>query len=103
MADYQFEPELLQPTPRPVAAREACVLGCLLWAGRLLVLPHTYIGLLFIYRAAKATVLYFGVLWAGVEVEGRVAGKAEHTTRNGRVYYTVDYVFPVGEAELLPE
>jgi hypothetical protein len=90
-----FEPELAQPTPRRIAAREGCVLGCLLWAGRLLALPHTLAGLYLIYQAAKATVLYFGVLWAGVEVEGRVTGKAEHTTRKGTVYYTVDYVFPV--------
>jgi Protein of unknown function (DUF3592) len=93
-----FEPELLQPTPRRLSALDGCAAGCVLWPIRLFILPHTLVGPFLIYQAVKATVLYFGVLWAGVEVEGHVTGKAEHPSRKGS-YYTADYAFAVDGIE----
>jgi hypothetical protein len=89
-----FEPELAQPTPRRIEAREGCALGCGLWAVRLFCMPHTLVGPFLVYQAAKATVLWVGLWLAGVAVEGRVVGKAEHPSRKG-AYYTVEYAFNV--------
>ena len=93
MFAHAFELELNQSTPRRIAARDGYVYGCLLWVGRVLMLPHTLIGLHFLYRAVATTVLNLGVLWAGVPAAGHVTGKSEHTTRRGTVYHAVEYVF----------
>jgi hypothetical protein len=94
MTEHAFEPELDQPTPRRLAARDGCGYGCGLWAVRLFLLPHTLAGLFLAYQAVRATVLYLGVLLAGTDVEGHITAKTEHQHRNG-AYYTADYAFTV--------
>jgi hypothetical protein len=94
MSEHTFEPELDQPTPRRVAARDGCTYGCGLWVGRLFLLPHTLAGLFILYQALRATVLYLGVLLAGTDVEGHITAKTEHPHRKG-AYYTADYAFTV--------
>jgi uncharacterized protein DUF3592 len=98
MSPHAYEPELDQPTPRRVAAREGCAYGCGLWAVRLFCLPHTLVGPFLLYQAGRAAVLYFGVLLAGTEVDGTVAHKTAREGKKGP-YYTVDYVFAVDGAE----
>src|SRR4051794_10462245 len=98
MPPLAFEPELDQPTPRRVAAREGCGYGCGLWAVRLFCLPHTLIGPFLAYQAARAVVLYLGVMLGGTDVEGHLTRKAEHAGKKGR-NYTADYVFVVGGVE----
>jgi Protein of unknown function (DUF3592) len=95
---HTFEPELDQPTPRRVAAREGCGYGCGLWFVRLFALPHTLAGPFLLYQAGRAVVLYLGVLFAGTEVEGTITKTAEHTGKK-RTYYTADYMFTLGGVE----
>lgn len=98
MSPHPFEPELDQPTPRRIAAREGCAYGCGLWGVRLFCLPHTLIGPFLAYQAVRALVLYLGVLWAGTEVDGTITHKDERPGKTG-TYYTADYVFAVGGVE----
>jgi Protein of unknown function (DUF3592) len=98
MSPHAYEPELDQPTPRRVAAREGCAYGCGLWAVRLFCLPHTLVGPFIAYQAVRAVILSLGVLLAGVEVEGTVTRKAETQHRKGP-YYSADYVFTVDHAQ----
>src|SRR4051794_23099938 len=98
MSTHAFELELNQPIPRRIAGRDGRVYGCLLWVGRVLMLPHTVIGLNFLYQAVVASVLYLGVLLAGVPTAGRVTTKSEETTRRGVVHHTVEYVFTLDGA-----
>jgi hypothetical protein len=98
MSAHTFEPELDQPTPRRIAAREGCAHGCGLWFVRLFCLPHTLAGPFLVYQAVRAIVLYLGVQYAGTDVEGAIVQKAEHSVKKGR-YYTADYVFTVGGVE----
>jgi Protein of unknown function (DUF3592) len=98
MSPHTFEPELDQPTPRRVAAREGCAYGCGLWFVRLFALPHTLAGPFLLYQAGRAIVLYLGVLLAGTEVEGTITKTAEHTGKKG-TSYTADYVYTLDGAE----
>jgi hypothetical protein len=98
MSPHTFEPELDQPTPRRIAAREGCAYGCGLWAVRLFCLPHTLIGPWLIYQAVRAVVLSLGVLVAGVDVQGTVTRKTETQHRKGP-YYSADYVFTVDSTQ----
>jgi hypothetical protein len=95
---HAFEPELDQTIPRRIAGRDGCAYGGLLWAGRVLFLPHTVIGLVFLYRAVVTSVLNLGVLVVGVPAAGHVTGKSEDTSRRGVVHYTVEYVFTLDGA-----
>ncbi|HKB04749.1 MAG TPA: DUF3592 domain-containing protein [Gemmataceae bacterium] len=98
MSLHTFEPELDQPTPRLVAAREGCAYGCGLWGVRLFCLPHTLIGPWLLYQAVRAVVLYLGVLHAGIDIEGTITHKDERTGKKGP-YYWADYVFTVNGVE----
>src|SRR5262245_58738012 len=69
---HLFEPELVQPAPRRVRARDGCGLGCALWGGRVISLPHTLAGVFLLYQALRVTVIYFAVLLAGTDVEGHI-------------------------------
>jgi hypothetical protein len=99
MTAHAYEPELDQPIPRRITGRDGCVYGCLLWVGRVLFLPHTAIGLVFLYRAVVTSVLNVGVLLAGVPAAGRVTDKSEWTTRRGVEHHEVEYVFTLDGAE----
>jgi hypothetical protein len=99
MSGHPFELELNQPTPRRVAARDGYALGCLLWVGRVLFVPHTVIGLVFVYRAVVTCVLNLGVLLAGEPAVGHVTAKSEHMNQKGMVSYWVEYVFTLDGAE----
>ncbi|MBO0698013.1 MAG: DUF3592 domain-containing protein [Zavarzinella sp.] len=98
MSPHTFEPELDQPTPRRIAAREGCAYGCGLWGVRLFCLPHTLVGPFLAYQAVRAVVLSLGVMLAGVEVQGTVTRKTETQHRKGP-YYSADYVFTVNNIQ----
>jgi hypothetical protein len=94
MPPHAFEPELDQPFPRRVVARDGCTYGCGLWLGRLFMLPHTLAGLFILYLALRATVLYLGVLLAGTEIEGHITAKSERLGKK-TTHYMADYAFAV--------
>lgn len=98
MRPHTYEPELAQPTPRRLAAREGCGHGCVLWLGRVLLLPHTTVGLYAIYKAVTLTLLDLAVLTSGTVVPGHVTGKHTSPGKGGRVYYTVEFAYVVDGA-----
>jgi len=87
-----FEPELDQPLPRRVRAREGCGYGCGIWFFRLFMLPHTIIGPWLVFKAISNIVLYLGVLLAGQDMDGKIIRKFETQGKKGP-YYFAEYVF----------
>jgi hypothetical protein len=94
-----FEPELDQPTPRPIRARSGCGGGCGLLGFRLFILPHMIVGLWLLFQSVTGLLLWLGVLLLGTDVEGHVVRKTEHQGKKGSVSYTLDYAVGVGGAE----
>jgi Protein of unknown function (DUF3592) len=98
MTANTFEPELDQPLPRRVRARERYAYGCGLWFLRLFLLPHTLVGLWLIFKAASWILLSVCVLLAGQDVDGRIVRKVVTQGKKGP-YYSADYVYPVDQIE----
>lgn len=99
MSAFAFEPELDQPIPRRVSPREGgCAHGCALWPIRLFILPHTLVGPFLIFQALSRIVLCLGVLFAGMDVEGRIVRKIESRGKKG-THYSAEYVYTVNQME----
>jgi hypothetical protein len=98
---HAFEPELSQPVPRPVRRREAAA-GCIVGCVSVFILPHIYIGIFLLVTAILATLSWVGVRWYGVEMNGRVVGKEEYTSRKTqKTTYTLHYAYTVEGSEYL--
>src|SRR5262245_49099630 len=94
MSAPTFEPELDQPLPRRVCAREGCGYGCGMWFFRLFIMPHTVIGVWFLFKAISAIVLTSGVMYTGQDADGKIVRKVESQGKRGP-YYSADYVYVV--------
>jgi|GEM_PF-1557950 len=98
MSAPTFEPELDQPLPRRVRAREGCGYGCGLWFFRLFLMPHTIIGVWILFKAISAIVMTFGVMFAGQDVDGKIVRKVETQGKKGP-YYSAEYVYVVDQVQ----
>jgi Protein of unknown function (DUF3592) len=94
MSTSNLEPELDQPFPRRMRAREGCGYGCGLWFFRLFMMPHTIIGVWILFKAISAIVMTSGVMLAGQDVDGKIVRKVETQGKKGP-YYSADYIYVV--------
>jgi Protein of unknown function (DUF3592) len=92
MAAHDFEPELDQPTPRPVWYRNGAVQGCGQWFLRLFILPHTLAGVGLVVATVCAIVMHVAILFVGTEVDGRIVGKIEEPGEDRR-QHSLEYTF----------
>jgi Protein of unknown function (DUF3592) len=98
MSTSTIDPELDQPLPRQVRAREGCAYGCGIWFFRLFMLPHTLIGPWLLFKAVWQIVLSVGVLLAGQDVDGKIVRKVETQGKKGP-YYSAEYTYVVDQVQ----
>jgi hypothetical protein len=92
---HPIEPELNSPTPREVGYREGFRAGCGAWAGRLILLPHTLVGLVILGTAVAFTAHYLRVLAFGVECDGQVVRKTWSKGGKGGGQFAIEYTYPL--------
>jgi hypothetical protein len=95
MSDITFEPELNQPPPRAVRYRDGLNVGCGLWAPRLLILPHTIVGIGALSVALYFTALFIAVGLFGADYEGKITKKDDSRAVKGTKYYYAKYEYTV--------
>lgn len=97
MSEFTFEPELLETAPRRVKFRDGYKAGCGMWGIRIIMLPHTIIGVGFLVLAVGTTLQFFAVALLGTNCEGKIVKKDDSRSVKKSPRYYLLYEFTLDE------